>query len=509
MTNKQPDLYYWKVFEPFSAAEIALIVQLKRFFEWVDGDPDFLRNVEANAVTSEQCERLRRIGITFDLNAIAMFWESPNAFRQYFENLQRGGQHELPGEILAQVKQYPLVDLWVRFVAQKNALYRKLRQRLFRIPRNPQFDAWRMRRIAAVQSELGFFGHVIDHPILAFELGDGCSVGCWFCAFAARKLTQNFDYADNREFFRHIAQTCVDLFGADVASLALLYYGTEPHDNPHYLDFVKDYTAITGSPVCTSTAVPTDEQWLRELIAFYRQGPHPWPRLSVLSKAMLFKIHDLYSPEELRDVELLMQMKYYRRQKVTGGRILKEETGLRNREHGHYLDGIVPQGSIACVSGFLINLVNRTIQVVSPCYTSQKWSYGYRVFDEAHFEDVDAFRRVMAQLIERNMPDAPFSTRLVRFRDDLVYRQTDAGFDLVSPNQVHHFCEQEIYGPLGRLIAEGKLTYNDLFDAIVDQYRINPMLSVVVVKRLFDGGFLDEVNPTCASGTASGETAAR
>jgi hypothetical protein len=42
---------------------------------------------------------------------------------------------------------------------------------------------------------------------------------------------------------------------------------------------------------------------------------------------MLFKIHELYSPEELRDVELLMQLKQGPRRKVTAGRILKEQDG--------------------------------------------------------------------------------------------------------------------------------------------------------------------------------------
>ena len=32
---------------------------------------------------------------------------------------------------------------------------------------------------------------------------------------------------------------------------------------------------------------------------------------------------------------------------------------------------IIPQGSIACVTGFKVNMVNKTITATSPCYTSQ------------------------------------------------------------------------------------------------------------------------------------------
>ncbi len=75
------------------------------------------------------------------------------------------------------------------------------------------------------------------------------------------------------------------------------------------------------------------------------------------------------------------------------------------------------------------------------------------------------------------------------FRDDLVYRSTDMGFDLVSPNQVHHFTGKEVYEPLGRLIAEGNAPYNQLFDVMSDRYHINAMVAVSVVQKMFDARF--------------------
>jgi hypothetical protein len=316
-------------------------------------------------------------------------------------------------------------------------------------------------------------------------------VGCWFCAFSTRKLTRNLDYETEGDFFRDVAEACVSLFGKEAAAMALLYYGTEPHDNPHYIDFIKDYKKITGYATCTSTACPLDAEWLRSLIRFYREEGQPWPRLSVLTKDMLYKIHELYTPDELRDVDMLMQMREHAREKVAGGRILAEHKGMREREAGTYLNEVVPQGSIACVSGFLINMTRRDIKVVSPCYTSEKWKYGYRIYDSAEFKDARDFPDVIRALIDRNMPLHPIFDAKARFRDDLVYKPTEEGFDLISPNQIHHFTGHDVYGALGKFIADGDLTYAELDDKLAGG--VNQLLTGMALNHLFDGGLMDEL----------------
>ncbi|MDR3265487.1 MAG: hypothetical protein LBT15_05710, partial [Synergistaceae bacterium] len=198
-------------------------------------------------------------------------------------------------------------------------------------------------------------------------------------------------------------------------------------------------------------------------------------------------------PDELRDVELLMQMREHPREKVSGGRILAEHQGMREREAGAYLDSIVPQGSIACVSGFLINMIRRDIQLVSPCYTSERWKYGYRVYDRAEFRDARDFPDAVRSLIDRNMPLSPPAGAKARFRDDLLYRSTEEGFDLTSPNQVHHFTGKDVHGALGALIAGGNLTYDRLGDELAAARGVNPLLAGMAINHLFDGGFMDEM----------------
>ena len=491
MTQDTQEHLYQQVFAPYTEEEIAKVVMLKRVFEWVQGDKDFSDAFSSGKFSDEQVARLKQIGVTFDIQELALFWRDTE-FQSEMISCAERDDYSPTDSLKAKLREFPLLALWMRYTHRRNTGYRQARRSVFRVPECPPFDAWRWRRVLAARSELGYFGHFIDYPILAFELGDGCSVGCWFCAFSTQKLKKNFDYEKEGDFARDVVKACVSLFGREAAAMALPYYGTEPHDNPHYLDFVKDYKKITGHATCTSTAFPLDAEWLRSLIRFYREEGHPWPRLSVLSKDMMYKIHELYTPDELRDVELLMQMKEHQREKVSGGRILAEHQGMREREAGSYLDGIVPQGSIACVSGFLINMVRRDIQVVSPCYTSERWKYGYRVYDRAEFKDARDFPDVVRSLIDRNMPSRPPLDAVASFRDDLVYKPTEDGLDLISPNQIHHFTGH-VHGALGGLIARGDLTYTQLDDELSASPSVNPLLAGMALNHLFEEGFMDEL----------------
>lgn len=483
---------YQKVIEPFSQQELSKISQIKRLFEWVEGDFEFKKHFETGEFSNEELKRLKKIGVMFDVSEVAVFWKEPHFIDRINKAVKDFDDTEKLREVLEGLKNYPLLKLWLKFSLLKDRYY-KDRQRNVSVPLIPRFDKWRKRRISSAKSELGHLGNSIEHPLFAFELGDGCSLGCWFCAFSSRKLTMNFSYEENRDIFNAIIQKCVDMFGKKGASQALLYHGTEPHDNPGYIEFLKDHAQLTGHSTCTATAVSTDAQWLRRLLSFYRHGNYPWPRLSILSKSILLKVHDLYTADELRDVSLLMQMREHPRPKVSGGRIFKEEAGLRALQKKEYVDNIVPQGTIACVSGFLVNLVKQTIKLVSPCYTSSKWPYGYRVFDELIFElNAESFGSALEKLITRNMPENFPTNHIVRLRDDLVFKSTEEGFDLISPNQVHHCNSKDIYKPLGSFLGHEKYTLQELCGLLSKEYKFSSELTTALIAKFFKKGLLDE-----------------
>ena len=493
MHNEQ-SYSYQHILDAFTQEQLYLISQVKRFFEWYEGDADFRASVNTGQVNDEQQRRMKQIGIDFPVREMALVWENPEIIKEC-TSPKRSSEH---ADILTRhtelLHDYPLLALWLRFILhQRMRIEEVCKQRRLPDSQNTRFENWRTRRINSAQSELGGYNSYIDHPILALELSEGCSVQCWFCSFSAQKLGRILDYQENKDFFRGVARACADIFGSKAAGLAMLYYASEPFDNPRYIDYLRDYADITGAVTCTSTAVCADKKWIDDLLAFYRPYNLPWPRLSVLSTKILHKIHDQHTPYELRDVSLLMQLKDSGQPKVLGGRILAQKDDMRQCNGKNDLPGSIPQGSIACVTGFLINLVRKDIKLVSPCYVSEKWPCGYRIFDQASFDTVDDFHSAMLDMIERNMPETPPAHMPLQLRDDLVCRTAEKGFDLVSPNQILHFQNKSVFQALGELLIKPPVSYADAFDILLDKYGQNPLEVQAVLKNLFNNGLLDEV----------------
>jgi radical SAM family RiPP maturation amino acid epimerase len=508
---------YAELYSRFTPEEMTLIVQLKRFFECVNGDRAFCESVETGQFTQEQLDYLRDVGVLFDVEEVSLLWQESEANEVVSHTLNSVvSPDDLPEGIIEKLKRYPLLYLWARFTLLKSNMYRQHNQSIpnaYAHSKSANFFAWRRRRIRATQSELGSYGYNIDHPTLAIELAVGCSVGCYFCAFDAPKLQQVFGYAvsENRELFQGVARSLADVMGPHAAGHALLYWSTEPHDNPNYIDFMKEYEKITGHVVCTSTA-RFDEEWIRNLITFYRPRAQPWPRVSVLSKKVMQRLHRQFTPDEFRDVNLLMQQTDGEvfRKKVPGGRPkmlkrLEDVKDLRVLEEGQEFENSAPQGSIACVSGFLINLIDKTIKLISPCYTTEQYPYGYRIFDEATFETVNDFNRILHDMVERKMALAPYASMPMRFRDDLLYQPKEDGFDLVSPFQRHHYKGDGVWEVLGELISRGDLTHAQVCEISLDEYQCNPMLVNVMIQNLFHDGVLDELKVNCPTQLAEPE----
>lgn len=493
--NNEHTYSYQSILDAFTPDQLYCMAQVKRFFECYEGDADFRASVNSGQINDEQQRRMKQIGIDFHLREMALVWEKPEIVNAYISPARSHGHSDILAEHAEVLHKYPLLELWFKFILRQRMRIKEAcaQQRLPDI-KNSGFANWRKRRIASAQSELGGYNRYIDHPILALELSDGCSVQCWFCSFSAQKLKKVLDYQENKDFFRGVARACTDIFGSKAAGLAMLYYASEPFDNPHYINYMQDYANITGSMVCTSTAVCTDNKWIDDLLAFYRPFNLPWPRLSVLSTGMLHKIHDQYTPYELRDVSMVMQLKDSEQPKVLGGRIFEQKDDMRQCNSKNDLHGSIPQGSIACVTGFLINLVRRDIKLVSPCYASEKWPYGFRIFDQASFDTVDDFHSTILDMIERNMPQTPPAQMPLKLRDDLVCRSSENGFDLVSPNQIHHFQNKSVFQALGGLLMKPPVGYEDATDILIEKYGQNPFEAYAAIKYLFDNGFLDEVS---------------
>ncbi len=237
------------------------------------------------------------------------------------------------------------------------------------------------------------------------------------------------------------------------------------------------------------------------MIGFYSKVPAPWPRISVLSRNIMRRLHKTFTPSEMRDTILLMQQADAEvfRTKVPGGRErmlqqLVESDDMRNIDTDNPPEGFdVPQGSIACVSGLLVNMVKRSVLLISPCYTTLENRYGYRVFDSATFEDGEDFKRVLEKIVARSMVTAPYQEMPMKWRDDLKFVDQKDGFTLISPTTRRDFRRGTLHLITGALISDGTLTYGEVFDQLSDHPEIGPMAAMAMLDNLFSNGYLCEM----------------
>ena len=497
---------YEQAFAGFSPDDIRVVAEAKRFMECHDGDRDFRAAVDAGGkFTDQQRRMLKDIGVTFEPEAMELLWLRPDLLERYQSLVvQHASFEDAPSEIhelLAPYRELRLLLRW-RHRIDRGVMIHKFSAGLRPTP-SPEYTAWRFRRVAAVRNELGWFGWTLDHPSHAVEMAVGCSVGCGFCAFDAGKLQTIFDFSrpENRELVRAVGTGMARVLGRWAAGHGMLYWSTEPHDNPHYVKLLEFWQELTGSMLCTATA-RAGEDWVRELIDYYSTGPVPWPRISVLSRGMMRRLHATFSPLELRDTQMLMQQKDAEKQrgKVPGGREkmlrrLVDADDLRDVDFENLPEGFEPpQGSIACISGTLVNMVNRTVKLISPCYTTMQYRYGYRVFDEATFDHgPEGFEVALRRIVGRSMVVRPYPEMPMRWRDDLKAVPQPDGFTLLSPTTQRNFRRGELLLRTGELIGRGDLTYEQVFDTLSDNLQIGPVVALSMLDTLFRKGFLCEV----------------
>ena len=495
---------YAATFAGFGPDDIRVVAEVKRFWECYEGDRDFRSAAEAGGkFTDAQRQTLKDIGVTFAPEAMAPLWSR----RDLFDNLpalvaRYDDFEDAPSDVHAALAPYPELRLWLRWRHRldRGGLISKLIVSS-KATLSPEYTAWRARRVAAVRNELGWFGWSLDHPCHAVEMAVGCSVGCGFCAFDAPRLQTVFDLSrpENRALVAGVATGFHRVLGWP-ATHGMLYWSTEPHDNPHYVRLLEFWRQLTGGMLCTATA-RAGVDWVRDLIGFYTTGPVQWPRISVLSRHVMRRLHRTFTPLEMRDTTLLMQQSDSEdlRAKVPGGRerMLKqlvEADDLRKVDFENLPEGFEPpQGSIACISGFLVNMVQRTVKLISPCYTTMEYRYGYRVFDETTFDGPEGFEVALRRLIGRSMAPAAYPEMPVRWRDDLKVVPQEDGFTLLSPTTRRDFRKGAVHRRAAEEIGRGDRTYGQVFDALSDDPAIGPLPALTMLDTLFKRGYLCEL----------------
>lgn len=372
---------------------------------------------------------------------------------------------------------------------------------------NPYFKAWRERQIARTQFQFNeiFYKKLVHVPV-CFELSKGCSVGCYFCGLSAPRLGDNFLYTqENSSLWREVLKLIREMLGT-AASAGFCYWATDPLDNPDYEKFMTDFHEILEVFPQTTTAQPLkDLNRLRSLLKLALEKGCKLNRFSILSSKTLDRVYEEFSAEELAFVgivpqtpgaRVLIQFPFKTRptNSASAGRLLE-----RNSKKVDDSDGNSFNGTIACVTGFLFNMVERSVKLISPCDANQRWPLGYITFDESTFSDIDELREIITNMIAKNMSITVRNNDLLRFRYDLEYGIMNDGFKLSTKWRTlscrNHLTSANIpdFRKLGEMIVKGDKTAGEIADILAED-GISQEKTLEYLNAFLKRGVLDDQN---------------
>lgn len=470
--------FYRNMWDRRSAEELHTLAHIKRFMECLTGDPEFRKKL-AEHIDGDLMSVAREYGIDAD-PALMMPLFSTRHMKYRFTD---------------EGTQWPLAKLWDTYMDEMLQNRNMLRDLGDTSKANPRFHTWRQRQIARCYSELGSMAPAITHPVIALEISEGCTVGCWFCGISADRFKSYWPYTDeNAVLWHEILEQVLELFGTG-AQTGFCYWATDPSDNPDYPKFIEAFHDVIGwLPQTTTAAAPKNIAWTREVLALFNKHRYVCNRFSLLTLKAMHQIHKEFTPEEIFGVELVLQNKEAVVGKATAGRAMERKERMEKSGKSSKLAMLdSDQSTIACVSGFLVNMVTKTVQLVSPTRSSERWPLGYRIYGEAKFSTAAEFRAIVDEMIETHMPEDLSGDHVIAFRPDLSYNQLADGFELSGAGGTKYTMRGDMVGGayFGGLIRKGDRTASDIITAMVrsgcDIFQVAANL-----RRLYDLGVFDD-----------------
>jgi radical SAM family RiPP maturation amino acid epimerase len=377
----------------------------------------------------------------------------------------------------ATVDTWPLTALWNSYCGSLLAFRNKLLRIGDTNGANPAFDKWRERQVNRAAFELGAAGLGIVHPPVAFELSSGCSVGCWFCGISAAKFGGNYSLkADGGREWAEIVEATQSVIGRGL-STGFCYWATEPLDNPEYLEFIRIYRDVVGITPQTTTSIPLrDEALTRAVLREWGESKAYPNRFSILTTQILKRVHERFTPEELLGVELVLQNGGSSNNKSHAGRA-RDLAGELSGGVARVKQSTVVAGTIACVTGFLINIVEKSIRLVSPTLPSEAWPDGYVVFDQASFGSAADLADQLNAMVARNMELRFAADRPVRLGTNVAYFEDGDELGFRSQNVR---VAGRLLGAIGPALQDGSATPAEIVKSAcrdgVDPFRVVALL---------------------------------
>ena len=454
------------------------IAHVKRFLERWTADRRFRQRLQ-----TDPDALLEEYGIRVDPEEIRYLWDADFGMKA----LRTAGWRA------------PLIVQQYRLWCSEKLLHRERLRLQEGRPLRANHAAWRDRQMERVLGHLGPKQYEsIVHAPFSVELSDGCSVGCWFCGVSAEKRKQDWLYTvENAALWREILGVLRDVIGPAVGA-GFCYWATDPLDNPDYEKFCLDFAEICGTyPQTTTAQAHKHVERLRELLKVSREHGCTINRFSILSLGILDKVFEAFTPEELLHTELITQNMEATSMQSNSGRARGSSRLNRKAEQLAGLpDGWEEApGTIACVSGFLINMLKGSVKLVTPVPSCDRWPNGYWIYEEAHFTDAASFRSAIEGMIARHMPALPALEDTIRFRRDLEFSAEERHFTLKAYGLKTTVNPGPGVREIGEMIAKGKRTLSEIVLEAEDALGLPAEEAMILIYHLFDKGLLDEEPP--------------
>ncbi|MGD8540126.1 MAG: radical SAM family RiPP maturation amino acid epimerase [Candidatus Aminicenantes bacterium] len=427
---------------------------IKRFLEWWIGDPLFRKGLAKNPWGTVNEYKV-------EVNPLAASILYEGSLQDY---------SSLPSNT------HPAVKAFCRKMDKLRENSTELRN--LANTNNRIFSVWRSRQIARLAGQ----DHSKDsdknpHMLFAIELNKGCLIQCDYCGVAAGPLraVARFD-RENETLFRDILHSFLSFFG-NGAHIGLLYWATEPLDNPDYEKYLTAFYEEFGRiPETTTAAWDRDVNRTRKLLRQNKKQKSLGQRFSINSISQLNFCMETFSAKELEKVELIINH--------PGALTNISRTG-RARQIPRSIDG-----TSACVTGFLINLPEQTVKLISPCIEPKRWPLGYRIFRKARFKDGKNLLQFMRECESEIMDFTLQDNQKPRLRDDLRITENKNGKIILTSKYRKFTVPEGLASELVRAF-DGKLRLEQIVNKLSKNYSEDDIQYAIEI--WWEQGFIEDI----------------
>jgi radical SAM family RiPP maturation amino acid epimerase len=350
---------------------------------------------------------------------------------------------------------------------------------------NQEFKAWYLRqknRVLFNSSILRKKIQVFYTPI-SFELTTGCSGSCSFCCLAPQNLDGYFNYSnENAILWKNVLLATKEIIGK-VSGNGICYFATEPFDNPDYEKFISDYCQVFGYYPQTTTVkavenIDRTKAFLRILGEEHLR--YASVRFSVISKRQLERIHQVFTPEELSCVELLLNNPESLNGYSLSGRAFDLQKILPEKN-------FVSDVTSICTIGFVVNMLQRSVMLVTPKNPDNSNTVGMRVYGKVFFTDEVSYSDAIYKLISKWMKSKiPLNEKICV---DIKYIRKE-NYLVIKGDKIHRTIgmSEASYQSFIKVL-EGS-TLNEAFQEL-HTTEFERQRAIWLMQILYDNGYID------------------